>query len=43
MIYALILGIREALFILLRMSLKNAKEINISGDIKTLMFAHRFH
>jgi len=37
---ALLLGIKEALFIPLRMSLKNTKAINICGDMKTSMFAY---
>jgi len=40
---ALVLGSWEALFILLRMSLYNLKTINISGDMKASMFAHRLH
>jgi len=37
---ASVLGSSEALFIPLRMSLNNLKAINISGDMKALMFAH---
>jgi len=43
MINALLLGIREALFILLRIDLKNTKVINICGDMKTSMFAYRLY
>jgi len=45
MINALVLGSSEALFILLRMSLKNTKVININlgGDMKTSLFAHGLH
>jgi len=40
---ASVLGSSEALFILLRMSLNNLKAINISRDMKALMFAYRLH
>ena len=40
MIDALLLGIRKFLFIPLRMSLNNAKTINITGDMKSLMFVY---
>jgi len=37
---ASVLGSIEALFIMLRMSLENPKVINISGNMKSSMFAH---
>jgi len=36
----LVLGSEEALFILLRISLKNLKAINISEDMKASIFAY---
>jgi len=43
MINASIIGSSEALFIPLRMSLKNLKAINISGDMKVSMFVYRLY
>ena len=43
MIDASVLGSAEAFFIMLRMSLNNLEVINISGDMKTSMFAHRLY
>jgi len=40
MINALVLGSAKALFIMLRMSLKNLEVINLSENMKTSMFAH---
>ena len=40
MIDALVLGSAEAFFIMLRMSLEQPQAINISGDMKTSMFAY---
>jgi len=41
MIDALLLGIKEALFILLRLSLNSTKAINICGDMKASMLSQQ--
>ena len=42
MINALVLCSVEALFIILRMSLEQFEAINISRDMKTSIFSHRY-